>query len=44
MTVPTLAAVFLFFLGLSFAAWRRYLWVAGRRRLEQEPAVISVRL
>ena len=36
MTGPTLAAAFVLFLGLTFVAWRRYLWVAGKGRLEQE--------
>ena len=36
MTGPILAAAFVLFLGLTFAAWRRYLWVAGRSRLERE--------
>ena len=36
MTAPILAAAFVLFLGLTFAAWRRYLWVAGRSRLERE--------
>ena len=36
MTGPTLAAVFVVVLGLTFAAWRRYVWVAGRAPLEQE--------
>jgi non-ribosomal peptide synthetase-like protein len=36
MTGPTLAAVFVVFLGLTFAAWRRYLWVAGKARLGQK--------
>jgi non-ribosomal peptide synthetase-like protein len=36
MTGPALAGVFVVFLGLTFAAWRRYLWVARRGALEQE--------
>jgi non-ribosomal peptide synthetase-like protein len=36
MTGPTLAAVFVVFLGLTFAAWRRYLWVARQGPLEHE--------
>jgi non-ribosomal peptide synthetase-like protein len=36
VTVPALAAVLLVFLGLSFAAWRRYLWVARHGSLEHE--------
>jgi non-ribosomal peptide synthetase-like protein len=36
MTGLTLAAVFAVFLGLTFAAWRRYLWVVRQGRLEQE--------
>jgi non-ribosomal peptide synthetase-like protein len=36
MTGPVLAAVFVVFLALTFAAWRRYLWVAGKGSLEQE--------
>jgi non-ribosomal peptide synthetase-like protein len=35
MTGHTMAAVFAVFLGLVFAAWRRYLWVARRGPLEQ---------
>jgi hypothetical protein len=35
MTGSTLAALVVVFLGLTFAAWRRYLWVASRRRLEK---------
>jgi non-ribosomal peptide synthetase component F len=34
MTGPTLAAVIVVvFVGLTFVAWRRYLWVAGQERL-----------
>ena len=29
MTIATLAVVFIIFLGLTFVAWRRYLWAAG---------------
>jgi non-ribosomal peptide synthetase-like protein len=36
MTGVTLPAVFVVFLGLTFLAWRRYLWVAGKARLVQE--------
>jgi non-ribosomal peptide synthetase-like protein len=36
MTGLTLAAVVVVFLGLTFAAWRRYLWVVGRARLARE--------
>ena len=36
MTVPTLAVVLVVFLGLTFAAWRRYLWVSGKGPLERE--------
>jgi non-ribosomal peptide synthetase-like protein len=36
MTGPALAAVFLVFVGLTFVAWRRYLWVARQGRLKQE--------
>ena len=36
MTSPSLAALCVVFLGLTFAAWRRYLWVAGKGRFEQE--------
>jgi non-ribosomal peptide synthetase-like protein len=36
MTGPTLAAVLVVFIGLTFAAWRRYLWVVRQGRLEQE--------
>ncbi|MGB6334448.1 MAG: AMP-binding protein, partial [Thermoanaerobaculia bacterium] len=36
MTSPTLAAVFVVFFGLTFVAWRRYLWVAGKARHGQE--------
>ena len=36
MTGPTLAGAFVLFVGLTFVAWRRYLWVAGKGRLEQE--------
>jgi non-ribosomal peptide synthetase-like protein len=36
MTVPALAAVFAVFLGLTFVAWRRYLWVARRGPLERQ--------
>jgi non-ribosomal peptide synthetase-like protein len=36
MTGLTLAAVFVVFLGLTFAAWRRYLWVVGKGRLVRE--------
>jgi len=36
MTGPVLATVFVVFLGLTFAAWRRYLWVAGKGPLEDE--------
>jgi non-ribosomal peptide synthetase-like protein len=32
MAGPTLAAVFVVFLGLTFAAWRRYLWAAEQER------------
>jgi hypothetical protein len=34
MTSPALAAVCVVFLGLTFVAWRRYLWVAGRSHSE----------
>jgi non-ribosomal peptide synthetase-like protein len=30
MTIATLAVVFIIFLGLTFVAWRRYLWAAER--------------
>jgi non-ribosomal peptide synthetase-like protein len=36
MTGHTLAAVLVVLLGLTFAAWRRYLWVARKELLEQE--------
>jgi non-ribosomal peptide synthetase-like protein len=36
MTGPVLAAALLVVLGLSFAAWRRYLWVVGEGRLVRE--------
>jgi len=36
MTSPTLAAVFVVFFGLTFVAWRRYLWVAGKARDGQQ--------
>jgi non-ribosomal peptide synthetase-like protein len=36
MTILTLAAVSAVFLGLTFVAWRRYLWVAGRAWQKQE--------
>ena len=36
MTGPTLAVAFVVFLGLTFAAWRRYLRVARAGPLEQE--------
>ena len=35
MTSPALAAVFVVFFGLTFVAWRRYLWVAGKARHRQ---------
>ena len=36
MTSPTLAALCVVFFGLTFVAWRRYLWVARKGRFEQE--------
>ena len=36
MTGPILATAFALFLGLTFVAWRRYLWVARQGRLEQQ--------
>jgi non-ribosomal peptide synthetase-like protein len=36
MTGSALAAVVALFLGLTFAAWRRYLWVSRKDSLEQE--------
>ena len=36
MAGPILAAVFVIFLGLTFLAWRRYLYVAKKSRSRQE--------
>jgi len=36
MTSHVIVAIFVVFLGLIFAAWRRYLWVAGKGRIEEE--------
>ena len=36
MAGSILAAVFVVFFGLTFVAWRRYLWVAEKARYGQE--------
>jgi len=36
MAAIILATVFAVFFGLTFVAWRRYLWVAGKARHGQE--------